>query len=303
MSECVAMKPTRFFLLATLFSTLVFTTSASAYVAPNLLFCKKPLTLHSGIVYVNGLAHSETGFIQANAGDEIAFDFTISNDNSPACQKPITAVLAFYGSSKDYPENWFSYEFNVETVKQLKPLPTSLTLTQNQLPNKYSFTILQGETIRAKLVVKTPANAKTTLLAFGLATAHLVPATTNETVLNTTSTLDFKPITLAGKQPSLLSTTSTTQATLAPTALAKQPELQPSLNWSSLAPILATLAILAILTALAVRRLAVRHLHAKKRVESPPKTMPRAFKREREAKRERKHAQAQKHETKTLKIL
>ena len=274
------MKSTRFFLLATLFSTLVFTTSASAYVAPNLLFCKKPLTLHSGIVYVNGLAHSETGFIQANAGDEIAFDFTISNDNSPACQKPITAVLAFYGSSKDYPENWFSYEFNVETVKQLKPLPTSLTLTQNQLPNKYSFTILQGETIRAKLVVKTPADAKTTLLAFGLATAHLVPATTNETVLNTTSTLDFKPIALAGKQPSTLPTVTPTQATATPTVFVEKRAPQPPFDWSLLAAILAILAILVILAIPATRRLL-----SKKRVERSLKTLP----------RERKHARAKRH--------
>ncbi len=199
------------------FLAFFFSASASvdAYVAPNLLFCKNPLTLRAGSVYVNGVASAETGIVEAQAGDELAFEFSVTNGNSVACQKPVTTVLAFYGSSKDYLKNWFSYSFEIKTSKQLKSLPDGFMKIKNQLPLQYSLQIAQGETVRAKLVVKTPADAKTTLLAFGVATAYLVPETSNETILNTTSTLDFKPI--------VFSTKPTTTPALAPTAMIATP--------------------------------------------------------------------------------
>ncbi|NYZ77935.1 hypothetical protein H0N96_00855 [Candidatus Micrarchaeota archaeon] len=239
----LAMKPNQLAALLIAFTVLFLSASASAYVAPNLLFCKNLLTLKAGTAYVNGVAQSATGIIRANAGDELAFDFTIANENSPACQKPITGILAFYGSSKDYSENWFSYETSVETAVVLKNLPGSFMKLENPLPIQYSFVILQSQIVRAKLVVKTPANAKSTVLAFGVATAYLVPSTKNEVVLDTASLLDFKTIALSGVQAIATPTAAPVQATQTPTAAPEQVQKPFQVDWTVIIAILALLAI------------------------------------------------------------
>jgi heme/copper-type cytochrome/quinol oxidase subunit 2 len=113
----------------------------------------------------------------------------------------------------------------------------------------------------------------------------------NEIVLNTTTTLDFKPIVLAGEQaPAAPLATAQTQATAAPT-LAPAEQRAPALpfDWNL---------VIAVLVILAVLILAARFLAKPRRAERAFETLPRERAYEREHEVKHAHKPEARHEVK-----